>query len=92
MATDDNKPPAPLAPLQKYVPQLLRYIRQRSGETQQDLAKRIGVSNKTVSKAETGRTTASVGLLFLYLDAHQLTLDQAQKILIELEALDNATR
>jgi HTH-type transcriptional regulator / antitoxin HipB len=52
----------------------LREARIARGETQRDLATRIGVTQSAVSKVEKGNAGASIGLIFQMLRALELPL------------------
>lgn len=52
----------------------LRYVRQRTNLTQRQLAKRVGITNATISLIESGRTNPSVGNLKRVLDGIPMSL------------------
>lgn len=48
----------------QYIGSFIKFMRQRAGLTQQELAERIGVGSKTISKWEQGRGIPDISLLY----------------------------
>lgn len=58
-----------------YLAQNLRYLREREGETQKDIAKLLSLSKQTVSAYEKGEIKPNIEDLILLADHFSVTLD-----------------